>query len=99
MVVFIVALSIDAFSYSAYRAEVKRPVERAYWRGVGVYSFLEWWLLYGSFMNVLEFFYSRIFLHFLNPSITIASNGQKISFARFSTGQGRFWGNGDAGKW
>lgn len=91
---------LDLFSYFKYCLAVRRDFDHLYSMSIGVYSFLEWWLLYGLLANLCETIYFNFFIQWLNPHYLITARGVEEPEFRFrSRPGGRFRGNGTWGRW
>ena len=99
VIVLIVTLAVDGASYSGFQRSIRKTRGYVYWRETGRYSFLEWWLLYGTIPTTLEWIYLNVILRWINPSFIISSQGTKTAFFQWKTGGGRFFGSGNSGKW
>jgi len=99
LAIFILSMVIDIFSYTHFRFSMSQTRGYAYWREIGRYSFVEWWILYGVVPVAVEFFYFHILRRWINPSFHITSGGSKTTYFNLKTGRGRFFGSGSYGKW
>ncbi|OGW81326.1 MAG: hypothetical protein A3G33_00910 [Omnitrophica bacterium RIFCSPLOWO2_12_FULL_44_17] len=98
LILLLITIIVDLLSYVSYRLGVKHA-SATYQRQVETYSFLEWWLLYGTIISFSEFIYFNLFIRWTNPSFLLSSSGYRKGYLRPGSGRGRFLGSGISGNW